>query len=102
MRRSERGRRATTGAILDSQPILTIPRHAIAPVGELVSRAKAVGALTVLDACQSVPHEPVDLHGLDVDYAADPIDTIGASAVIDHYDALLPTLEQLAILAPSQ
>lgn len=43
---------------------------AIAPVGELVSRAKAVGALTVLDACQSVPHEPVDLHGLDVDFAA--------------------------------
>ncbi|CAN5445891.1 cysteine desulfurase [soil metagenome] len=43
---------------------------AIAPVGELVSRAKAVGALTVLDACQSVPHEPIDLHGLDVDFAA--------------------------------
>lgn len=43
---------------------------AIAPVGELVSRAKAVGALTVLDACQSVPHEPVDFHFLDVDYAA--------------------------------
>ena len=34
-------------------------------------------------------------------YAADPIDTIGASAVIHHYDALLPALEQLAILAPS-
>jgi cysteine desulfurase / selenocysteine lyase len=43
---------------------------AIAPVGELVSRAKAVGALTVLDACQSVPHEPIDFHALDVDYAA--------------------------------
>jgi len=43
---------------------------AIAPVRELVTRAKAVGALTVLDACQSVPHEPVGLHGLDVDYAA--------------------------------
>ncbi|APE15236.1 cysteine desulfurase [Mycobacterium sp. WY10] len=43
---------------------------AIAPVGELVSRAKAVGALTVLDACQSVPHQPVDFHALDVDYAA--------------------------------
>lgn len=41
-----------------------------APVAELVSRAKAVGALTVLDACQSVPHEPVDLHALDVDFAA--------------------------------
>ncbi|BBZ28321.1 cysteine desulfurase [Mycolicibacterium madagascariense] len=43
---------------------------AIAPVGELVSRARAVGALTVLDACQSVPHQPVDLHALGVDYAA--------------------------------
>ncbi|WP_019969522.1 cysteine desulfurase [Mycobacterium sp. 141] len=43
---------------------------AIAPVSELVSRAKAVGALTVLDACQSVPHQPVDFHALDVDFAA--------------------------------
>lgn len=43
---------------------------AIAPVAELVARAKAVGALTVLDACQSVPHQPVDFHGLDVDFAA--------------------------------
>ncbi|TDO17085.1 cysteine desulfurase [Mycobacterium sp. BK086] len=43
---------------------------AVAPVGELVSRAKEVGALTVLDACQSVPHQPVDFHALDVDYAA--------------------------------
>ena len=43
---------------------------AIAPVAELVSRARAVGAMTVLDACQSVPHQPVDLHALDVDYAA--------------------------------
>lgn len=43
---------------------------AVAPVEELVSRAKAVGALTVLDACQSVPHQPVDFHALDVDFAA--------------------------------
>ncbi|HEU4361541.1 MAG TPA: cysteine desulfurase [Mycobacterium sp.] len=43
---------------------------ALAPVAELVARAKAVGALTVLDTCQSVPHQPVDLHGLDVDFAA--------------------------------
>ena len=42
----------------------------IAPVAELVARAKAVGALTVLDACQSVPHQPVDLHDLEVDFAA--------------------------------
>jgi cysteine desulfurase / selenocysteine lyase len=43
---------------------------AVAPVAELVSRANAVGALTVLDACQSVPHQPVDFHRLGVDYAA--------------------------------
>lgn len=43
---------------------------AIAPVTELVARARAVGALTLLDACQSVPHQPVDLHALDVDFAA--------------------------------
>ncbi len=43
---------------------------AIAPVAELVSAARAVGAVTVLDACQSVPHQPVDFHGLDVDFAA--------------------------------
>ena len=42
----------------------------VAPVGELVARARVVGALTVLDACQSVPHQPVNLHGLGVDYAA--------------------------------
>ncbi len=42
---------------------------AIAPVAELVARATAVGALTVLDACQSVPQQPVDFHGLGVDYA---------------------------------
>ncbi|AKS34471.1 cysteine desulfurase [Mycolicibacterium goodii] len=43
---------------------------AVAPVAELVSRARSVGALTVLDACQSVPHQPVDFHALDVDFAA--------------------------------
>ncbi|NME89941.1 cysteine desulfurase [Corynebacterium stationis] len=43
---------------------------AVADVDEIVRRAKAVGALTVLDACQSVPHMPVDFHVLDVDFAA--------------------------------
>jgi cysteine desulfurase/selenocysteine lyase len=42
----------------------------VLPVTELVARARAVGALVVLDACQSVPHMPVDLHDLDVDFAA--------------------------------
>ena len=43
---------------------------AVAPVEELVRRARAAGALVVLDACQSVPHMPVDFHALDVDFAA--------------------------------
>ncbi|MEL4152721.1 cysteine desulfurase [Corynebacterium bovis] len=45
-----------TGAVLD--------------VPEAVRRARAVGALFVLDACQSVPHMPVDFRALDVDVAA--------------------------------
>ncbi len=40
------------------------------PVAELVRRAREVGALTVLDACQSVPHQPVDFADLGVDFAA--------------------------------
>jgi cysteine desulfurase/selenocysteine lyase len=43
---------------------------AITPVDELVRLAKAAGALTVLDACQSVPHLPVDVKALGVDFAA--------------------------------
>ncbi|RSN23108.1 cysteine desulfurase [Amycolatopsis roodepoortensis] len=42
----------------------------INPVEFLVKKARKVGALVVLDACQSVPHFPVDLHALDVDFAA--------------------------------
>ena len=41
----------------------------IAPVAELVAAAHDVGAIVVLDACQSVPHLPVDLRALDVDFA---------------------------------
>ncbi|OLL17799.1 MULTISPECIES: cysteine desulfurase [unclassified Rhodococcus (in: high G+C Gram-positive bacteria)] len=43
---------------------------AVAPVEELVRRAKAVDAIVVLDACQSVPHMSVDFHALGVDFAA--------------------------------
>ncbi|OJX81453.1 SufS family cysteine desulfurase [Leifsonia sp. 71-9] len=42
---------------------------AIAPVAELVALAHEHGALVVLDACQSVPHLPVDVAALDVDFA---------------------------------
>ncbi len=40
------------------------------PVSEIVKRAKAVGALTLLDGCQSVPHMPVDVVDLDIDFLA--------------------------------
>ncbi|KFI46762.1 cysteine desulfurase / selenocysteine lyase [Bifidobacterium bohemicum] len=45
-----------TGAITDMEPI--------------VRRAHEVGAIVVLDACQSVPHLPIDFHALGVDFAA--------------------------------
>ncbi|MDN6768955.1 MAG: aminotransferase class V-fold PLP-dependent enzyme, partial [Bifidobacterium mongoliense] len=43
---------------------------AITDIAPVVRRAHEVGALVVLDACQSVPHLPVDLHALGVDFAA--------------------------------
>ncbi|UAJ81490.1 SufS family cysteine desulfurase [Leifsonia sp. ZF2019] len=42
---------------------------AVAPVADLVALAHEHGALVVLDACQSVPHLPVDVAALDVDFA---------------------------------
>ncbi|MGH3873133.1 MAG: cysteine desulfurase [Pseudonocardiaceae bacterium] len=41
----------------------------VPPVAELVRRAREVGALTLLDACQSVPHAPIDFTALDIDFA---------------------------------
>lgn len=41
----------------------------INPVPELVALARKVGALVVLDACQSAPHLPVNVKDLDVDFA---------------------------------
>lgn len=43
---------------------------AVTDVARAVKAAHAVGAMVVLDACQSVPHMPVDFHELDVDFAA--------------------------------
>ncbi len=39
------------------------------PVDELIALARRVGALTVVDACQSAPHLPLDLPALGVDLA---------------------------------
>lgn len=43
---------------------------AITDVATVVERAHQVGALVVLDACQSVPHMPVNVTALGVDFAA--------------------------------
>ena len=42
----------------------------IAPLAEIVPRAHAAGALVLIDAAQSVPHMPVDVQALDVDFLA--------------------------------
>ena len=40
------------------------------PVQPITALARGAGALVVLDACQSVPHMPVDVADLDVDFLA--------------------------------
>ncbi len=40
----------------------------INPLEAIVRRAHAVGAVVVLDACQSVPHMTVDVKALDIDF----------------------------------
>jgi cysteine desulfurase/selenocysteine lyase len=42
----------------------------IAPLERLIPRAHAAGAVVLVDAAQSVPHRPVDVKALDVDFLA--------------------------------
>ena len=42
----------------------------IAPLDVIVPRAHAAGAVVLVDAAQSVPHMPVDVQALDVDFLA--------------------------------
>ena len=42
----------------------------INPLKEIVARAHEVGAVVVLDACQSAPHMPIDVTELGVDFLA--------------------------------
>lgn len=42
----------------------------VPPVKEIIARAHAVGALVLLDAAQSVPHQPVDVTELGADFLA--------------------------------
>ncbi len=40
------------------------------PIGEIVRRAHAAGALALVDGAQAVPHMPVDVQALDADFLA--------------------------------
>jgi cysteine desulfurase/selenocysteine lyase len=40
------------------------------PVREIIEEAKRVGALTLVDAAQSMPHMPIDVQALDCDFLA--------------------------------
>ncbi len=65
---------AAADLIGDRTRILSFPHVSnvlgvVNPVGDLVALARAVGALVVVDACQSAPHLPVDFSTLGVDLA---------------------------------
>ncbi len=63
-------------ALLGQSPRLVAFTHmsnvlgTINPAAEIIQLAHAAGALTLLDGAQSVPHFPVDVQALDVDFLA--------------------------------
>jgi cysteine desulfurase/selenocysteine lyase len=42
----------------------------IVPLKDIVTRAHSIGAVVVLDACQSAPHFAIDVKALDIDFLA--------------------------------
>src|SRR5712691_1150449 len=60
--------------LLQQQPKLVAFTHmsnvlgTINPAREMIAQAHSAGALVLLDAAQSVPHMPVDVQALDVDF----------------------------------
>jgi cysteine desulfurase/selenocysteine lyase len=63
------------GVITDRTKVVALTHQSnvlgtVTPVQQVADAAHAVGAVVVLDACQSVPHMAVDVKTLDVDYVA--------------------------------
>ena len=60
--------------LLEQKPKLVAFTHmsnvlgTITPAQQMIAQAHAVGAIVLLDAAQSVPHLPVDVQALDVDF----------------------------------
>ncbi len=67
---------AVYAQLLQQQPRLVAFTHmsnvlgTINPAQEMIAQAHAAGAKVLLDAAQSVPHMPVDVQALDVDFLA--------------------------------
>ena len=66
---------ALTELVTERTKIISIAHQSnvlgtVNPVAEVLARAREVGALVMLDASQSVPHHPVDVARLGVDFVA--------------------------------
>jgi len=72
---------------------------AIGPIRLLSEAARSVGALTVLDAAQLVPHQPVDVTEFDVDFMAfSAHKMLGPTGI----GALWGTMERLEEMEPTE
>ncbi len=65
---------AAFSGLLESRPRLVAVAHvsnaigSVLPVAEIARLAHAAGALVLIDGCQAVPHQPVDVRTLDCDF----------------------------------
>ena len=63
-------------SLLERRPVLVALTHmsnvlgTVNPVDEITALAHQAGAIVLLDAAQSVPHLPVDVHAIDADFVA--------------------------------
>ncbi len=58
------------GAKLCSVTAMSNVTGAISPLDQILGAAQSAGALTLIDACQSVPHMPTDVSTLGADFVA--------------------------------
>jgi cysteine desulfurase/selenocysteine lyase len=75
----------------------------INPLKAIVARAHEVGAVVVLDACQSAPHMPINVTELDVDFLVfSGHKALGPTGVGVLWSSVLDDLPRLLLLANSK